>query len=93
MRIAETQKVRLSKKITSVVGSETPLRDLASNFSLVARSALNEANSLTIEKITIGLKRLPKNICLMFITVLLQASDTLRAQLKFPIPSNLICLF
>ncbi len=62
MRIAETQKVRLSKKITSVVGSETPLRDLASNFSLVARSALNEANSLTIEKITIRLKRLPKKL-------------------------------
>jgi predicted MPP superfamily phosphohydrolase len=62
MKIAEPQKVRLSKKITSVVGSQTPLRDLASNFSLVARSALNEANSLTIDKTQIRLKRLPKNL-------------------------------
>ena len=62
MKIAQPQKIRLSKKISSVVGSETPLRDLASNFSLVARSALNEANSLTIERISIQLKRLPKKL-------------------------------
>lgn len=62
MKIGASQKVRLSQKISSVVGSETPLRDLASNFSLVARSALNEANSLTIETTSIQLKRLPKKL-------------------------------
>jgi predicted MPP superfamily phosphohydrolase len=62
MKIAVPQKVKLSEKISAVVGSETPLRDLASNFSLVARSALNEANSLTVETISIHLKRLPKKL-------------------------------
>ena len=62
MKTASPQKVKLSEKISSVVGSETPLRDLASNFSMVARSALNEANSLTVETISIKLKRLPKKL-------------------------------
>jgi predicted MPP superfamily phosphohydrolase len=62
MKIAQPHKVKLSEKISSVVGSETPLRDLASNFSLIARSALNEANSLTVETISIQLKRLPKKL-------------------------------
>lgn len=62
MKNAQATKVKLSQKIYSAVGSETPLRDLASNFSLVARSAINEANTLTVEKITIRLNRLPKNL-------------------------------
>ena len=62
MKLNGTQKVKLSEKFSSVVGSETPLRDLASNFSLVARSALAEANTLTVEKISIRLKRLPKKL-------------------------------
>ena len=60
MKLAETKKVKLSARISSVVGSDTPLRDLAGNFSKTARSALNEANSLSIERITINLTRLPK---------------------------------
>ncbi len=62
MNSAQAGKVKLSQKIYSAVASETPLRDLASNFSVVARNAINEANTLTIEKITIYLKRLPKNL-------------------------------
>ncbi len=62
MKFAGTQKVRLSEKISSAARSETPLRALASNFSLVARYALAEANTLTTEKINITLKRLPKNL-------------------------------
>jgi predicted MPP superfamily phosphohydrolase len=62
MKFAKTQKVRLSEKISSAARSDTPLRDLASNFSLVARYALAEANTLTTEKINITLKRLPKNL-------------------------------
>ncbi len=62
MKFTGTQKVRLSEKISSAARSDTPLRDLASNFSVVARYALAEANTLTTEKINITLKRLPKNL-------------------------------
>jgi predicted MPP superfamily phosphohydrolase len=62
MKIAGAKKVKLSEKISSVVGSDTPLRDLAGNFSKKARAALNEANTLEVEEITIFLKRLPKNL-------------------------------
>jgi uncharacterized protein len=62
MKIAATQKAKLSKRISSAVASETPFRELAGNFSKMARSALNEANSLSVERITINLKRLPKNL-------------------------------
>lgn len=62
MRFAGTQKAKLSERISSVVGSETPLRDLASNFSKTARNAINEAHSLEIEEVQIGLKRLPKKL-------------------------------
>jgi predicted MPP superfamily phosphohydrolase len=62
MKYAQARKVKLSQRIYSAVASDTPLRDLASNFSIVARNAINEANTLTVEKITIGLKRLPKNL-------------------------------
>ena len=62
MKFTGTQKVRLSEKLSSAARSDTPLRDLASNFSLVARYALAEANTLTTEKINIILKRLPKNL-------------------------------
>lgn len=62
MKFAERRKVKLSKKISSVVGSDTPLRDLASNLSVIARYALAEANTLTVETIQIRLNRLPKNL-------------------------------
>ncbi len=62
MKFAGTGKAKLREKISSAVASETPLRDLASNLSQVARSALNEANTLTVEQVTIRLKRLPKNL-------------------------------
>jgi predicted MPP superfamily phosphohydrolase len=62
MKYAPARKVKLSQRIYSAVGSETPLRDLASSFSILARNAINEANTLTIEHVTIRLKRLPKNL-------------------------------
>ncbi len=58
----EAAKKRFSKKLSKVVGSETPFRHLAGNISKVAQSALNEANSLKIENISITLKRLPKSL-------------------------------
>lgn len=62
MKSDTNEKIKLSRKISSVVGSETPLRDLAGNLSQTARYALNEANTLTIEKVEIRLERLPKNL-------------------------------
>ena len=62
MKFAATEKAKLSDRISSVVASDTPLRDLAGSLSQTARYALNEANTLSVEKIEIRLKRLPKNL-------------------------------
>ncbi len=62
MKFAVKRKAKLSARISAAVGSDTPFRDLAGNFSKFARTALNEANTLKIERITIELKRLPKNL-------------------------------
>jgi len=62
MRFVGAKRVKLSERIGSVVGSTTPLRDLAGNFSKFARYAIAEANSLSLEKIDINLKRLPKKL-------------------------------
>lgn len=62
MKFAVARRGKLSRRINSMVASDTPLRDLASNLSQVARYALNEANSLSLEKIEIKLKRLPKKL-------------------------------
>lgn len=62
IKVTPTRKGKLSARISEVVGSETPLRELAGNISKVARSALNEANSLKIEEVVINLKRLPKSL-------------------------------
>ena len=48
--------------MTTLTGSETPLRELAGNLSKVAKSAIDEANSLTLERIDIFLERLPKKL-------------------------------
>lgn len=55
-------KGKLSKRISNAIGSETPLRELAGNLSQFAKYALAEANSLSVEKIDIHLKRLPKKL-------------------------------
>ena len=57
-----TPKSKFSEKLSEMIASDTPLRDLASNFSVKAREALEEANNLTVEKIEIRLNRLPKSL-------------------------------
>ena len=42
--------------------SEQPLRELAGNLSKVAKYAMDEANSLSLERVVIELKRLPKKL-------------------------------
>jgi uncharacterized protein len=55
MRNFGTRRVKLSQKLRRAVISEKPLKSLAQ----FAREALAEANSLTVEEVTIYLKRLP----------------------------------
>ena len=62
MKFAVSNRGKLSRRINSMVASETPLRDFVSNFSRIARYALNEANSLSLEKVSIKLNRLPKKL-------------------------------
>ncbi len=52
----------MTKRISSAVGSDAPLRKFASSYSATARNALDEANSLTIEQVRINLNRLPKTL-------------------------------
>lgn len=58
MRNFATERVKLSQKIGEAVVSERPLQALAQ----VAREALAETNSLTVEKQTIYLKQLPREL-------------------------------
>jgi predicted MPP superfamily phosphohydrolase len=62
MKFAVPKRGRLSRRINSMVASDTPLRDLASNLSRLARYAINEANSLSLEMVEIRLRRLPKRL-------------------------------
>ncbi len=62
MKPTAARKVRFSERLNSMAASETPLRDLASNLSQVARYALAEANTLKVETVKISLKRLPKRL-------------------------------
>ncbi len=62
MKSAAAGKGKLSQRINSMAASETPLRDLASNLSQVARYALAEANTLSVESVKIELQRLPKKL-------------------------------
>jgi predicted MPP superfamily phosphohydrolase len=57
-----TRRVKISERLTALAGSETPLRELAGNLSKVAKSAIDEANSLSLERVNIDLERLPKNL-------------------------------
>jgi predicted MPP superfamily phosphohydrolase len=56
------EKSKISERITSAVASDTPLRLLASNFSKTARNAIDEANTLELEEVSIALEKLPKKL-------------------------------
>jgi predicted MPP superfamily phosphohydrolase len=62
MALRRAKKPKLSERINSYVASDKPLRELAGNLSRVARTALAEANTLTVENVEIGLKRLPTKL-------------------------------
>lgn len=63
MKLAGAEKAKLAKRISSAVASDAPLRNLAGNLSRRAQNShLNEANTLTVERVSIVLERLPKNL-------------------------------
>src|SRR5688572_10721289 len=57
-----TKRAKLSDRINAYVGSEAPIRAFAGNWSKVAKIAMDEANSLSLERVEIRLKRLPKQL-------------------------------
>jgi predicted MPP superfamily phosphohydrolase len=56
------KRISLTERIRPYVRSERPLRELVGNFSKVARHAIAEANSLSLERVEIKLARLPKKL-------------------------------
>lgn len=62
MRETATKRVKLSERINAYVGSEAPIRKFAGNWSKTARIAMDEANSLSLERVEIRLRRLPKQL-------------------------------
>jgi len=62
MPLRKKQKPKLSERINSYVASDKPLRALAGNLSKVAKTAMDEANTLTVEHVEIALKRLPPKL-------------------------------
>ena len=62
MPLRKARKPRLSERINSYVAADKPLRALAGDLSKVAKTALDEANTLTVERVEIELKRLPPKL-------------------------------
>ncbi|HEY2866199.1 MAG TPA: metallophosphoesterase [Pyrinomonadaceae bacterium] len=62
MALRSPRKKKLSERINSYVASDTPLRALAGDLSKVAKTAMDEANTLTVEHVEIGLRRLPPKL-------------------------------
>jgi predicted MPP superfamily phosphohydrolase len=56
------RKPKLSERLSTLAASDKPLRELAGNLSKVAKTALDEANTLTVEDISIKLERLPAKL-------------------------------
>ncbi len=57
-----TKRGKLSARINAYVAADQPIRKLAGNWSKKAKIALDEANSLSLERVEITLARLPKRL-------------------------------
>lgn len=62
MRNVARKRIKLSDRINTALSAERPIRELVANFSKVAKYAINEANSLSLERITVNIARLPKKL-------------------------------
>jgi predicted MPP superfamily phosphohydrolase len=62
MRTPGVQRAKIAKRINKLVSADRPFREIAGSWSKVAKYAIDEANSLSIEHIEITLARLPKKL-------------------------------
>jgi len=62
MKTAGQRRPRISERINSIVSAEKPFRKFAGNVSKIARNAMDEASSLSLERVEIDLHRLPKKL-------------------------------
>ena len=57
-----TKRSKFTERINSFVASDAPIRKLAGTWSKRARNAMDEANSLSLERVAITLKQLPRKL-------------------------------
>ncbi len=62
MQTIFTRRTTLAERFSHLRSSEMPLRKLAGDLSKVAKYAIDEANSLSLERVTVELDRLPKKL-------------------------------
>ena len=62
MKPSRQRRTRIAERINSLVSAEKPLRLLAGNVSKIAKYAIDEASSLSLERVEIKLARLPKKL-------------------------------
>jgi predicted MPP superfamily phosphohydrolase len=62
MKTAGQRRARISERINSYVTAEKPFRQLAGNVSKIAKTAIDEASSLSLERVEIECPRLPKKL-------------------------------
>ena len=62
MRTPREQRAKIAQRINRLVAPERPLREVVGNLSKVAKYAIDEANSLSVEQVRITLPRLPKKL-------------------------------
>ncbi len=62
MGAMSTRRARMAERINELMAADRPLRELAGNVSKIAKHAIDEANSLSLERIEVRLPRLPKKL-------------------------------
>lgn len=62
MENTTAKRTKLSERINAYVNAEAPFRAMAGNWSKRAKEAMDEANSLSLERVEIVLERLPKKL-------------------------------
>lgn len=57
-----TKRARITDRINAYVAADKPIKTLARTWSKRAKTAMDEANSLSLERVQVYLKRLPKKL-------------------------------
>ncbi len=59
---SSTKREKITRRINRYVGSDAPLRQLAGDLSKTAKYAINEAETLSLERIDVTIDNLPKRL-------------------------------